>query len=80
MYETDEGETTLVVCDKCKFASITYICVDAFDNDKNGSIDFKEFLLAIDVTSAGSPEEKLNWAFRYKYTVYNIGINIQYKV
>jgi len=34
-----------------------------FDTDKNGSIDFKEFLLAIDVTSSGSPEEKLNWAF-----------------
>merc|ERR1711892_731914 len=34
-----------------------------FDSDKNGSIDFKEFLLAIDVTSSGSPEEKLNWAF-----------------
>ena len=35
-----------------------------FDTDKNGSIDFKEFLLAIDVTSNGCPEEKLNWAFR----------------
>ena len=35
-----------------------------FDSDKNGFIDFREFLLAIDVTSAGSPEEKLNWAFR----------------
>merc|ERR1711994_166491 len=34
-----------------------------FDSDKNGFIDFKEFLLAIDITSAGSPEEKLNWAF-----------------
>merc|ERR1712142_975159 len=34
-----------------------------FDSDKNGFIDFKEFLLAIDVTSSGSPEEKLNWAF-----------------
>jgi Ca2+-binding EF-hand superfamily protein len=34
-----------------------------FDSDKNGFIDFREFLLAIDVTSAGSPEEKLNWAF-----------------
>ena len=33
MYETDEGETTLVVCDKCKFSSNSYICVDAFDND-----------------------------------------------
>ena len=35
-----------------------------FDSDKNGVIDFKEFLLAINVTSNGSPEEKLNWAFR----------------
>merc|ERR1712002_983947 len=34
-----------------------------FDSDKNGYIDFKEFLLAIDVTSNGNPEEKLNWAF-----------------
>jgi Ca2+-binding EF-hand superfamily protein len=34
-----------------------------FDSDKNGSIDFTEFLLAIDVTSSGSPEQKLNWAF-----------------
>ncbi|KAK2579120.1 hypothetical protein KPH14_001291 [Odynerus spinipes] len=35
-----------------------------FDMDKNGYIDFKEFLLAIDVTSCGTPEEKLKWAFR----------------
>uniref|UniRef100_A0A4D5RA48 Neuronal calcium sensor 2 n=1 Tax=Scolopendra viridis TaxID=118503 RepID=A0A4D5RA48_SCOVI len=35
-----------------------------FDTDKNGYIDFKEFLLAINVTSAGTPEEKLKWAFR----------------
>ena len=41
-----------------------------FDSDKNGTIDFKEFLLAIDVTSSGSPEEKLNWAFRYGTKIY----------
>ena len=35
-----------------------------FDTDKNGYIDFKEFLLAIDITSAGTAEEKLKWAFR----------------
>ena len=42
-----------------------------FDADKNGVIDFKEFLLSIDVTSCGSPEEKLNWAFR-GVTRYNL--------
>ena len=35
-----------------------------FDTDNNGFIDFKEFLLAIHVTSSGTPEDKLNWAFR----------------
>ena len=38
-----------------------------FDSDKNGFVDFKEFLLSIDVTSSGTPEEKLNWAFRCLY-------------
>merc|ERR1712128_33936 len=36
-----------------------------FDTDKNGFVDFKEFLLSIDVNSSGSAEEKLNWAFRW---------------
>jgi len=35
-----------------------------FDTDQSGSIDFKEFLLAINVTSAGDNEEKVKWAFR----------------
>ena len=35
-----------------------------FDTDGNGYIDFKEFLLAIDITSSGTAEEKLGWAFR----------------
>ena len=32
--------------------------------DNSGCIDFKEFLLAINVTSSGTPEQKLEWAFR----------------
>ena len=35
-----------------------------FDSDNSGRIDFKEFLLAINITSAGKPEEKLEWAFQ----------------
>ena len=35
-----------------------------FDSDKNGYIDFKEFILAINVTSAGTAEEKLKWHFK----------------
>ena len=35
-----------------------------FDSDRNGFIHFNAFMLAIDVTSSGRPEEKLNWAFR----------------
>jgi len=34
-----------------------------FDTDRNGYIDFKEFLLAIYITSGGTAEEKLDWAF-----------------
>ena len=34
-----------------------------FDSDRNGFIDFKEFLLAMDVTSSGTPEEKLGLFF-----------------
>ena len=35
-----------------------------FDKDNNGTIDFKEFMIATDMTSSGSPEEKLEWAFK----------------
>ena len=37
----------------------------AFDSDDNGFIDFKEFLMAIHITSLGSPAEKIKSAFRY---------------
>eukprot|EP00092_Neocalanus_flemingeri_P015504 GFUD01016783.1.p1 GENE.GFUD01016783.1~~GFUD01016783.1.p1 ORF type:complete len:192 (-),score=46.50 GFUD01016783.1:49-624(-) len=36
----------------------------SFDTDQNGVIDFKEFLLSIDINCSGTPEEKLSWAFR----------------
>ena len=36
-----------------------------FDADKDGVIDFREFMVAIDVTSSDNPKEKLMWAFRY---------------
>lgn len=35
-----------------------------FDKDGNGSIDFKEFMLATDMTASGTPIEKLRWAFK----------------
>ncbi|XP_023336451.1 neuronal calcium sensor 2 isoform X2 [Eurytemora carolleeae] len=47
--------------DAAKFCSNIF---RTFDVDGNGFIDFKEFMVAIDVTSAGSPREKLMWAFR----------------
>ena len=31
------------------------------------SLGFQEFLMAIDVTSAGTPREKLLWAFRFNF-------------
>jgi Ca2+-binding EF-hand superfamily protein len=37
-----------------------------FDRDGNGSIDFKEFMMATDMTFSGTPEEKLAWAFKVK--------------
>ena len=36
----------------------------AFDSDDNGFIDFKEFVMAIHITSLGSPAEKIKSAFR----------------
>ncbi|OAF67900.1 Calcium-binding protein M [Intoshia linei] len=34
-----------------------------FDVDNSGHIDFKEFLMAINITSSDDPRKKLEWAF-----------------
>ena len=49
------------------------------DTDQSGDIDFVQFMMAINATSGGTPEEKLKWAFKL-YDIDQDGAINQYEM
>ncbi|KAK9456611.1 hypothetical protein V1511DRAFT_456750 [Dipodascopsis uninucleata] len=55
--------------DPSSFAEYVF---NVFDNDRSGTIDFKEFICALSITARGTVEEKLLWSFQL-YDIDNDG-------
>ena len=43
---------------------VANLIFSSFDKDKNGSLDFCEFIIAMHCTANSSPEDKLHWVFQ----------------
>jgi len=74
MYKQFRKETPLGVINKHEFkevmkqmgvmdAFLQELIFNVFDEDKNGSINFQEFVCALSVMTRGTPDEKLEFAF-----------------
>ena len=46
-----------------KFQNFSQHIFRTFDNNRDGLLDFKEFLLGLHITSGGTQDEKFAWLF-----------------